>query len=535
MKRDNCRALASVGLLLAAAATTACSETEDCSVTGTCPGAVTTSTWSGQGGGSPDSCDPFVADGPIPESCGLWVSSSQGNDGNYGGFRYAPTQSLREALERVEEQPEWKTARIYVCAEDFPHDFFRVPAGATVYGGMDCTKEYWPWLGGEKKSRVRAPADVPAAHFLPGEGKTWMSDLEIVAPDALDPGESSIAALVDGQTVELTRVDLTAGDGQDGATGEPGDPPYLGDGPILPALRGENGLQGDDACDSFIVTIGGAPVQTVCPDGSVSISGKGGNGEASHGNNGEAAPVLGANGSGLGGLGQPSLGAWDCDDDGGHGHDGENGVDGAPGPGAVGLGVIGDRYFFGVTGGDGQLGTIGKAGGGGGAMRGSATCAGAAGGSGGAGACGGKGGHGGKAGGSSIALAMRNANVTLTDCNLKAGNGARGGTGGEPQPGGTGGVAGGGGHMGPSGSGLQAACHGGRGGNGGMGGPGGGGHGGHSFAIAYQGAAPIKAGTVTLSPGNPGQGGLGGLNNVAGNVGENGKAAEEQELPSPAP
>jgi hypothetical protein len=62
-------------------------------------------------------------------------------------------------------------------------------------------------------------------------------------------------------------------------------------------------------------------------------------------------------------------------------------------------------------------------------------------------------------------------------------------------------------------------------------GPGGGGLGGHSLTIAFSGTPVTKAGTITLTPGTAGLGGPGGSGDVAMNAGDDGVAAEEQELP----
>src|SRR5262249_42605102 len=62
---------------------------DDCTKTQTCPTTATDGGSGGSGGtggtgGTPDECVPHVATGPVGDSCGVFVSSSKGNDSNDG-------------------------------------------------------------------------------------------------------------------------------------------------------------------------------------------------------------------------------------------------------------------------------------------------------------------------------------------------------------------------------------------------------------------------------------------------------------------
>jgi hypothetical protein len=152
-------------------------------------------------------------------------------------------------------------------------------------------------------------------------------------------------------------------------------------------------------------------------------------------------------------------------------------------------------------------------------MCGSMTIAvpGASGGAGGTGGCGGNAGGGGQPGGSSIALLVLDAEVTLTSVTLTAGQAGNGGVGGSGQ---SGGGPGAGGMLGSGvGSSPPPSCTGGSGGAGGNGGPGGGGQGGHSLGIAFQGTTAPVGGTFMIDMTKNGTGGSGGLNNTTVNMG----------------
>ncbi|WP_437647902.1 PGRS family protein [Sorangium sp. So ce362] len=476
----------------------------------------------------PSVCVPSEADGAVDDTCGLFVATG-GDDGSEG-TKAEPVKTLAEALRRAGETG----SDVYACAEPFAESV-EVPAGIALFGGLDCANG-WTWIGKQTKTTVAPEAEAIPLTLARGEGTTRLEDIEARAPDAQQKGGSSIAVLADGVTAELARCALVAGNAVDGADGD--------DAPSEAPERAPGGSNGVDACSDLdevdgpdATLSGGAQVVNEC-GGELSIGGSGGNGNVDNG----AGGVAGQTGvKGHAGAGEPPSMSddWSCgvspgDPSNGGGNAGSNGTAGEPGAGASGLGTLSASGYTGVPGRDGMPGMPGQGGGGGGGAKGGLVCtggvsgAGASGGSGGAGGCGGLAGRGGAPGGTSIALASIDANVTLTDCTLTAGRGGNGGKGGSLQPGGLGGIGGTGG-VGVGGT--KAACDGGKGGQGGNGGPGGGGLGGPSLAIAFRGEPVKQEGKTTLTPGTAGAGGLGGSNNVAMNAGAEGVMAAEQELP----
>ncbi|WP_437913286.1 PGRS family protein [Sorangium sp. So ce302] len=497
---------------------------EDCEEMLTCEHFRPTSS----GSGPHAECVPNESTEAVSDTCGVFVTAG-GNDKN-AGTKAEPVKTLSEAIARAAND---RTA-VYACAEEFA-EAVEVPAGVTIYGGLDCANG-WTWIGRQTKTTVAPEAEAIPLTLARGEGTTRLEDIEARAPDALGKGGSSIAVLADGANAELARCALVAGNAVDGADGD--------DAPSEAPERAPAGSNGVDACSDLddvegpdATLPGGAQVVNECGS-ELSIGGSGGNGNVDNG----AGGVAGQTGvEGQAGAGEPPSisDSWSCgaipnDPTKGGGSAGANGTPGPAGVGASGRGTLSAPGYTGVPGGDGTPGTPGQGGGGGGGAKGGAVCgggatgAGASGGSGGAGGCGGLAGQGGRPGGASIALASVDASVTLIDCTLTAGRGGNGGKGGDLQPGGLGGIGGTGG-VGVGGS--KAACDGGKGGQGGNGGPGGGGLGGPSLAIAYRGESVKQEGTTMLTPGTPGAGGLGGSNNVALNAGAEGVAAAEQELP----
>jgi hypothetical protein len=463
----------------------------------------------GQGGGPPAGCIPAEADGPIPDTCGIFVSSSKGSAGA-AGTKEDPVASIAEALTIAEGKP------IYLCGEAFDEAVV-MDAGTDVFGALNCEGD-WAYAAATK-SQVNGPADV-IAWKISGGGTTIIADVAVTATTATDPeGDSrgsSIAMLVDGSTVDLQRCNLTAGDGAEGA-----DAPIDREDTSLDGDPGDNGSNQDMlmqmACVTATAISGGGPGEKSC--GLINVDGGlGGNGtniatgaSGSAGNGPDGAVTGGA-----GGLGEGAAGT--C-----QGGEGEPGDPGDAGAGAVGIGAIGPNGFSGQPGDPGM--TAGGPGEGGGGGGGANECgaglafAGASGGGGGSGGCGGQPGVGGGAGGSSIALVSLSAAVTLTGCTLTTGVGGAGGVGSAGQDGGAGGDGGD-----PGGTG---ACQGGTGGHGGRGGAGGGGLGGHSLGIAFTGSEP-EATNTSIVPGDGGEGGEGGIGGAGnqGGKGDNGQALE---------
>ena len=446
----------------------------------------------GGGGGTPVGCVPSENADPVADECGVFVSSSMGNDMN-GGTKDKPFKTIGAALTAANGKP------VYACAEAFTEAVV-VSTPVDLYGGLDCSNG-WAYVGAATKTTLTAAADTIPLVMQAGGSGSRVEDFAVIAVDAVTPGGSSIAVIAqDGATVELLRCELRAGAGAPGAAGTT----PMDVGPNGEGQNGENGMPGTDGeCISAIAQTGGNGGQLTC-DGMDVSGGLGGTGTA-------------ANSGGPGGNGQPQPGPMPPDGKGGKEQDatqcaaGAGGAEGPPGPTGIGATGIGDINAAGYTAVNGSAGigagTPGQGGGGGGGAK---KCmnnnAGPSGGGGGSAGCGGAPGQGGGAGGSSIGLLSHQAAVTLTSVAIVTALGGAGGLGGNGQPGGAGGQPGTGGGAG--------ACTGGQGGAGGRGGSGGGGLGGHSIGIASKGTAPVQN-DVTIVQGAHGPGGLGGDGDMA--------------------
>ncbi|MDC0742321.1 hypothetical protein [Polyangium mundeleinium] len=437
----------------------------------------------------------------LRDECGVFVSNTVTGSGTAGSSAN-PFKTIDEAVKEATN----RTARVYVCADGDYKERLDIPAGISVFGGLDCAGGAWRY-DGTTKSRINPAAPgtadgLQASVRIAGENASSLEDLEITAADAKIPGGSSIAIIVDRATVHWARTEITA---RNGAAGDQGATPTDNIGPDNAddsAIRGNNG---QNAC---MGGPGGNPggATKANPICSESSGGKGGNGQDTSGDaggDGIPAPNPNPSNKGIGGLGDMGQG---CD----LGQPGANGASGNEGAGAVEDGTLdATKGYIGVSGQPGTKGGVGQGGGGGGGARGKSACYGASGGSGGAGGCGGNGGLGGTAGGSSIAIVSIAATLSFDAVDITTGTGGQGGDGGFGQPGGFGGNGGNGGNGASSGGATPKACNGGPGGSGGFGGTGGGGRGGHSVGIAHKGGSVSDEG-VTIMNGAPGTGGTGG-------------------------
>ena len=498
--------IAAVGVLASACI----DPTSDCALIYACSGGVsggtttTTSSTTGTGGGGapPSGCVPSDSKDPVADSCGVFVSSSLGVDGNEAdrGTKTKPFKTIGAALMKAD------VARVYACAESFT-EAVTVSAAVDLFGGLDC--KGWAYVGATKKTTLTALANmVPLS--LAGDAR--IEDFAIKAADATVDGGSSIAVIADQVKASFARCDFVAGLGKAGLAGTtPIDPV----GPMDSADVAIKGNDGAAACMAMSSQLGGdAKENALCPFASGGpIGGSGGQGTVPTGGNGEANPATTQ--TALGGVGQPNLdpmSLWSCAVGNGGGQSGTNGAGGTPGDGATGVAALGTLDKAGYTGNPGQPGGLappGQGGGGGGGAKGKPLCAGASGGGGGAGGCGGKGGLGGNAGGASIALVSLGATLSFDKVTIKTGVGGDGGNGGDGQGGGVGGKGGTGGNGDVTPTATLKACDGGAGGQGGTGGKGGGARGGHAIGIAYTGAVvPLTKGAA-FTKGTAGKGGAG--------------------------
>jgi hypothetical protein len=426
-------------------------------------------------GGGDTACPEDPAEGTVRDECGIWVRASWPGDDTNPGTQAAPVRTIAAAIALAQKGPE----KIHACGETYV-EHVDLPAGISLFGGFDC-EHGWAYAGDDRRATL-APGvpGVTALTLLDGNGTSIVADVEALAVDATEPGGSSIAVFVmENSRAILRRGEAIAGNGADGADGEPGD--HNG----APAQKGLIGKDGSSAC-AMAPGLGGASTTLQCEDGTVSKSGYGGDGgqiAATGGGGGELEPNPNPRGYGDGGKGEQAALGNACTP----GSGGAAGADGSNGLGAKGRGFLSaDGHYLGDAGRDGKPGHPGQGGGGGGGSISQGLCApygGAGGGAGGTGGCGGKGGQGGQAGGSSIGIAVRAKGMLIDGVKITTGKGGKGGNGGVLQLGGQGGIPG----LGGAGmvNGVKGGCFGGGGGQGGKGGNGGGGRGGHSAPIAY--------------------------------------------------
>ncbi len=473
--------------------------------------ASTSSTTDGGGGGIPAGCIPSENVGAIADTCGVFVSSSLGDD-SYAGSQGKPLKSLSAAITLAQSQGK----PVYACGEVFA-EVVTVAADVTLYGALDCASDKTPWgYVASKKTSLAPSADAIALVISKDTTTVEVFDFAIRSANAEQAGGSSIAVLVAQAAASFTRCDVTAGDGKQGAAGE-----VYQDA----AAAGGNGNPGKDACAAD-QSFGGKAVTNACgPD---SVSGAGGIGDVASGGDGTNGTPLGSANGGDGDSGSGCKAGT-------KGDDGDVFGVATSGLGATALGTLGVSGYSGVSGTQGGAGKPAKGGGGGGGAKGgsgagqcldSMSAGGASGGSGGAGGCGGLGGRGGGAGGASIALVSLGATLSFADVTLHVGKGGNGGDGGAGQVGGNGGDPGAGGlgksqPMPASYPNLNDACPGGKGGAGGNGGKGGGGRGGHAIGIAHTGEAPVTTGVSFNNKGTAGDGGIG----DSANMGDGAKGA----------
>ncbi|WP_437781596.1 hypothetical protein [Sorangium sp. So ce1097] len=476
---------------------------------------------SGTGGNVPNptcEADPTEDASTVRDECAVFASATAEAGGD--GTKAKPYASLGEAVAKAGNK------RVLACASGAFAESVRIEAGVEVIGGFDCEAE-WRWSE-EARSAIEGPAGAVALTMTEGASGAKVRSFAIRAASAIEPGGSSIGVAVADVEAELAQVDVTAGDGMDGANGEtPTEAPQAGaSAPDTEETRPSN------ACGLPAAVRGGDPGVTTCEDGEThgGAGGLGGipgmsDGNGQPGEDGAPLPDPNPNNKGLGGIGQTDA-AGECDV-------GANGKSGdAGGAGEAGSDTM--LTLAGITGGDGgggRTGTRGQGGGAGGGAKAGLFCRagansvegpGASGGGGGAGGCGGKGGGGGKAGGSSVGIVSLGTKLVLTDVTVAVGKAGKGGDGAS----GRGGAIGGSGAAGGTASGLagsKAGCRGGDGGAGGDGGPGAGGRGGHAVGLAYA-VAPGAA--VTLANFMGGTAGERGGMAPGGNLGEVGVSGE---------
>ncbi len=416
-------------------------------------------------GGGCDSSKPASAGGcAVDDTDGFFVSPN-GVDTN-AGSKAAPFKTIGVGIAAASATA--KQPNVYVCAGSYPENLVikNAPAGVALHGGFDCTS----WAQSNATTTVAptwiANATAPQYVLLVDATAALVEGLTLTAPDATDPGASSIALFVSaspGMTVRRSTV--VGGNGSTGADG------------VEPTALGASAT-GNVTAD------GTSPPAKVCTCSTDSTTGGNGGGFVDGGfvPPGSGLPVInGDMDAGRAGTsGNPP---------------GITGADAPPGKTGNSTGTLGELTSNGWTSSAGATGTTGGTAQGGGGAWGDPG-SGISGGSGGCGGCGGLGGPGGAGGGASITIAAINATLRVQSSTIRAGNGGNGGNGALGQVGQVGGVGG-----------KNQAPGGGTGGTGGGGGAGGGGAGGVSIAIATITTTPDLDPQSNILAGKAGQGG----------------------------
>ncbi|HEY3495294.1 MAG TPA: hypothetical protein VGK73_11435 [Polyangiaceae bacterium] len=438
---------------------------------------------SGAAGGDsgPPACDPSALEAGcvVPEGGGIFVSAVAGDDDEGDGSQASPLKTLGEAIDRVGALR--RPVPIFVCKTVYRERITLSNDGFEIHGGFACPDDGEPWTYDPTQRPQLAPTSRGVVVTLRELDGSTLSDLEIVAIDAEDPGESSVAVLLNAATnVTFARTLITAGEGKKGRNATADEYDY----PSLSTLGGKHTNNDKGAAQN---------AACVCENTEVrSIGGGGGVGGlvAGPGSPGAPAELDG----GEGGMESLSCNA------GGAGGDGGDGTPVDHGPGALVRGEVSADGWTAQPGGRGQDGGPGKGGGGGRGATGAGMLVGGGGG-GACGGCGGRGGNAGAGGGSSIGIVSFDSSLTLHSSMIRTAEAGDGGNGIAGQIGQAGGAHGNGSGMG---------CQGGNGGRGADGGAGGGGAGGISVGIVwFDGKAPELDALSSVEPGEEGAGGLG--------------------------
>ncbi len=419
---------------------------------------------------------------------------------------------------------------VYVCSGTYADNVVIEQRGVHIYGGFDCTNG---WARTEQHAVVAPSAGKPLR--VAGAVDVLIRDVDFRAPDAVEPGTSSVAVTVlDSQQVRIENAVLQAGNGAPGKPGEPAGPALA----ILPEKAANGASAPAGLTCPFRGTFVGLPAACIAVQaGGNSLArsyscetspGQYAGGGGGQGGDGPSTVYVPSNG-GPGGVGIPAstgpspLVVPGRATRGRSGQRGAAGKNGTPAPSGFGS-VVSGEYMPSNSGSDGTPGGVGQAGDGGNGGRayfasGSQDYiySGGGGGQGGFPGCGGAAGRGGGGGGASIALVGDDSKVALREVTIISGTGGVGGPASPGLPGQPGGEPGDGG-LGIQGSPVDTnGAPGGKGGAGGPGGDGGPGAGGPSLGIVVVGEDPeLLLITYQIGEGGSGATSIGGLASVGG-------------------
>lgn len=463
------------------------------------------------------------------QSCSfiIHVDGDNGIDNASCGEENTPCATINFGIERA-DQLGYTDVRITDASSAYS-EIIDITDGISLWGGFD---SQWNLVG---TSEVQGGLDQNGQTYTVKaesiNSTTVISDLNIIAPNALIEGNSSYGIHVANSTgLVFQRVGVTGGTGSQGSNGTDGANATTN------AVNGSNGGQSDEfntACNDDDSGAGGTGAVT--PGFPNTAGGAGGRGgfmdedcsgfpdfDATGGASGSSAAVFQSNGYGFRGSGGGT-----CND----GSDGQDGltVHGNGGSGATTAATINGNFWTATTAIDGTLGENGTGGGGGGGSGGCDDGTDAYGAGGGGGGSGGiaasSAGTGGVSGGNSVCLFLLNATCSVIDCDFTLGSGGLGGAGGASGQGTPGGQGGNGG----TGPGTGDGGNGGDGGDGGNSGGGGGGAAGSAYGI-YGVNSTVNRSGDSFTGGTAGIVGQGGSGTPAGVTGSNGAAGEVAEV-----
>jgi len=414
----------------------------------------------------------------LVESLGVFVTSTGSTTPD--GTRARPFPSIQQGIDAGKKVGK----RVYVCAGSYSEALVLADS-ISVIGGLDCSKPEWTIGAPDARSKVIAPTS-PAITARAISAATKISGFDVVAPNATEPGASSIGLLADkSPALVVASSSITAGDGAKGADGAEGvqlNQTAMHDGvPALASVQcnAGNPLTCPLESGKFKRVAGSAGAVSECGGTPAQNGEKGGDGGS-----GGLYVVLKIDLSydfGVYNFQGPQAGGP------GTGAVGAAGIDGAAAPAAGLVSSMGYVPADGNPGTDGQPGKGGAGGAGGPPSYAAVTVAedtvhrGVGGAGGGAGGCPGLAGQPGKGGGASIAIALVQSAIKIEETSMVAGIGGASGLGAfgsAPRRGGAPGYA------------AVAAQASGHGGNGGVAGTSSNGSAGPSFAIAHVGGAP---------------------------------------------
>lgn len=440
---------------------------------------------------------PAVSD-DLTEKLGVFVTPSGSDNGD--GTRARPLARIQPAIELGKKLGK----RVYVCTGEY-REALVVADSISVIGGLDCSSSIW--RTGAPRTRVVSPTS-PALLARDIVTATRLESLDVVAPAATKPGESSIALLASGSgALVVASSRLAAGDamkGEDGTDGIQLVQAATADGkPSVGAKDCVNSFscQNNDAYKPPATVAG----TNVC-QGAAGIAG----GAGGYGGSGGAWEVYQP--PPVGGVPRPLgyrvwLSNFALDAEAGlKTPSSAPGADGAHGQNGALVGMLSRDGYVPANGTNGADGAPGAGGAGGSGLKPQGVPAagstgakwmGNTGASGGAGGCPGLAGTAGKGGGASIAALLFDSASTFDASELVSGRGGDAGLGtfgSAPTPGGQAGTN----NAGVTETAAQA------GGRGGAAGPSGNGGAGPSIALAHAGVAPKLLSATKLLPGTGG-------------------------------